>query len=232
MPFKLAQALDAERRRISAELHDRTGPNLAAISLNLSTLELRLGAGGDPGNLLQETRQLLAETIDELREFSSELRPARLEYSGLVPALTERIERFRRRSGIDVQWRVRWNDEPAPSGEEAARAQEAATPRLVPEHEWLLYRIVQEALTNCIKHAAARNVRIELAEEPGGLSLTIEDDGAGFDPRRLAEAGVAGLGLLTMRERVADARGSFDLDSAPGQGTRIRVRLPLGARRS
>jgi signal transduction histidine kinase len=226
--LKLAQVLDAERRRISAELHDRTGASLAAISLNLSTLERRLGerAEGEIGALLQETRQLLAETIAELREFSAELRPARLEYSGLVPALTERIERFRRRTGLDVQWLVRWNDEPAVDDS----GQAAESQRLGADLEWLLYRLVQEALTNCAKHAAAAHVSVELAEEAGGLVLRIEDDGVGFDPQALADAGAApGLGLLTMRERVAEVQGRFEIDAQPGRGTRIRIHLPLVA---
>jgi two-component system sensor histidine kinase UhpB len=216
--MQIAQALDAERRRISAELHDRTGPNLAAITVNLSTLENRLNGQADESvaELLAQTRALLTETIAEIRDLSADLRPARLEYSGLVPALADRIAQFRQRTGLDVQWNVRLR-------------QEGGLPERLPgEQELLVYRVVQETLTNCAKHAAARAVILSLTHVDDILELHICDDGVGFDPATLAHRPNApGMGLLMIRERVEEAGGTFYLFSQPGQGTQIRITVPL-----
>lgn len=214
----LAQVLDDERRRISEELHDRAGPNLAALGLNLRAVENRLGDAckGEVAELLSDSQALLSETIAELRDLAADLRPVQLDYSGLVPTLYERIERFRRRTGIAVQLKTRV---PAPGdgGERIASAQ-----------EWLVYRVVQEALNNCAKHAGAGKVTIDLHHDGRMLSLHISDDGVGFDPALVGQGQEApGMGLITMRERVEKARGRFTLTSEPGRGTQIRVALPL-----
>jgi two-component system sensor histidine kinase UhpB len=214
----IAQTLDAERRRIAAELHDRAGPNLATVALNLRTLEQRLPlpAGAHLFALLAETQALLTETIAEIRDFSAELRPARLDYGGLMPALEERVERYRERTGLDVQLNVQLHRD----GDGAAR--------LPAQTEWLVYRVIQEALSNCARHAAASCVVIDLAHEGQFVSLQIRDDGIGFEYARLAKSKqVPGMGLLTMRERVEHARGIFLLHSQPGNGTQIRVTLPI-----
>jgi signal transduction histidine kinase len=134
---------------------------------------------------------------------------------GLAPALQWQVEEFTRRSGIQ-----------ADLTEEGV---EDALPDLV---KTCIYRIVQEALNNCEKHACASRVRLVLRQEPGEFSLQVRDDGCGF---RLDAAGKprdGGLGLLGMRERVARLEGEFRLESSPGAGTAIAVRIPLAAARS
>ena len=202
---------EEERRRLAGELHDRTSPNLAAASLNLGMIAADLPSRVADGleSRLADTRALLAETIAGVRDVCADLRPATLDYAGLPQALREYAERASRRTGIAV--RV--------SADSAAR-------RLNADSESMLFRIAQEALTNCIKHAQASAVNIDLSVGNPRTVLTIADDGAGFDLKALGQAGHApGLGLLTMRERVEFSGGKFSLESAPGKGTRIRVEI-------
>ena len=222
----LVQAVDAERWRIAAELHDRSGPNLATVAMNLTLIERRLGGLLEPElrAVLAETRRLLGETIAQMRDLSGDLRPARLAYAGLLDALAERIEHFRVRTGLDVQWSANWGVG-APSDLPGNRG--GAPGRLDADQEWILFRAVQEALNNCEKHAQAGRVVIELLEQDGAVALRIGDDGIGFDPQRVAQDGKQpGMGLLMMRERVEDAHGRFEIHSAPGEGTEIRITLP------
>ena len=140
------------------------------------------------------------------------LRPATLDYAGLVPALREYVAQFRARTGLDVAIEA--------TPEHDARTLSHAT-------QTLCFRLVQEALTNCAKHARAGSVRIELDASHGELHLQIADDGVGFDLSRLGEAGsTPGLGLITLRERVELAGGRFALHTHPGDGTAIEIRLP------
>jgi PAS domain S-box-containing protein len=202
---------EEERRRLAGELHDRTSPNLAAASLNLGMIaaDLPPRAPGGLESRLADTRALLADTIAGIRDVCADLRPATLDYAGLPRALREYAEQLSRRTGLAI--RV--------SGESPAT-------RLNADTESMLFRIAQEALTNCAKHAQAGTVEVELSFANPHTVLTISDNGPGFDPKALGQSGHRpGLGLLTMRERVELAGGKFSLDSAPGKGTRIRVEI-------
>jgi PAS domain S-box-containing protein len=202
---------EEERRRLAGELHDRTSPNLAAASLNLGMIAADLPPRVPDGleSRLADTRALLAETIAGIRDVCADLRPATLDYAGLPRALREYAEQISRRTGIAVKV----------SGESPAA-------RLNADSESMLFRIAQEALTNCAKHAQASAVSIELSFGKPHTELTISDNGPGFDPKALGQSGHRpGLGLLTMRERVEFAGGKFTLESAPGKGTRIRVEI-------
>lgn len=222
--MNLAQALDAERRRISEDLHDHAGPNLAAVALHLRAIEVRLdatlpaAAAAESRQLLAQAQALLGATIAQIRDLSTELRPARLQYAGLVPALAELLQRYRARTGRAARL-------------EDAAAGDAPAPRLAPALEWLAFRVAQEAVNNCARHAVAGEVVVTLRHADDTLLLDIRDDGVGFDPAAIAAAAAPGLGLLTMRERVAKARGRYTLSSHPGQGTHIAVQLPLAAGR-
>ena len=202
---RLVEVQEAERRKLSTELHDRTSPGLAAIQINLSLLDKLLHEHGteDLKALLQDTAGLLAETTVSIREISSDLRPTVLDDGGLLPALAGYAQQFMQRTGIVVHLQT----------QEAARA-------LAPAVQSSLFRIVQEALTNCAKHAKAKNVTLRLGADNQQISLMIDDDGVGIDFDRQS---TPGLGLLTMRERAEFAGGSFSLETTPGQGTRIRV---------
>jgi two-component system sensor histidine kinase UhpB len=209
---RVVSTQEEERRRLSVELHDRTGANLAAIRLNLTAIEdAPMGANSKGGELLREARELLADTIVSIREFCADLRPALLDYAGLVAALESSAQQFSRRTGVPVRF-----------------AHERFAARVAPEMESLLFRIAQEALTNCAKHAQANSVQVRLENSGDHCRLTVTDDGVGFDPSALGMDGhPAGQGLLNMRERAEFAGGQFSLISGPGKGTRIKVEFTL-----
>lgn len=205
---RLLDVQEAERRELSAELHDRTSPQLAAIQINLKMLDTLLSARetDDVRALLDDTVGLIADTTVGIREISSNLRPTVLDDGGLLPALAGYAQQFTQRTGIVVQ----------------LHTQDATSP-LTPAVQSSLFRIVQEALTNCVKHAEAKTVTIRLSTDSSHLvSLMIADDGKGFD---VESQSTPGLGLRTMRERAEFLGGRFSLETKPGQGTRIRVRV-------
>jgi signal transduction histidine kinase len=205
---RLVEVQEAERRQLSAELHDRTSPQLAAIQINLGMLNRLLSTREteDVRALLDDTVALIADTTVGIREISSNLRPTVLDDGGLLPALAGYSHQFTQRTGIVVHLET-----------------QDATSTLSPAVQSSLFRIVQEALTNCAKHAKARSVTIRLSTDSRHLvSLMIADDGVGFDVERQS---TSGLGLLTMRERAEFLGGRFSLETGPGQGTRIDVQL-------
>ena len=205
LSIRLVDVQEDERRQLSADLHDRTSPQLAAIQINLNMLGTLLGprASDDVKALVDDTIHLLSETTTSIREISSNLRPSVLDDGGLRPALAAYAQQFAQRTGIRVHTDC----------DEAADA-------LAPATQSSLFRIAQEALTNCAKHAKAQHVTIQLRTGGGAASLVIADDGVGFDPGRRSGSG---LGLVTMRQRAEFLGGRFDLDAAPGKGTRIAV---------
>ncbi|MEU1910031.1 sensor histidine kinase [Streptomyces hygroscopicus] len=154
---------------------------------------------------IEYIRRLADAAIAETRTLLGRLRPEALESEGLVAALTQHVEALRARYGI------------------ATEAKLDAEPETTPEAKHALYRIAQESLHNVAKHARARNVRLHLLNEPGAVTLTVADDGVGFD----CKGSFPGhLGLLSMRERAREVGGTLNVDSRPGQGSRIRVRVP------
>ena len=209
---------ERERRELASALHDRASPNLAALRILFANLSAQLAhtllpdahAGLQP--LLDDAAALLADTTAGIRELCTSLRPATLDYGGLAPALNEYLTQFRQRTGLKAAIEV---------------ASDADTCALTPASTALCFRLVQEALTNCAKHAQAGGVRIQLERDAHHIRLTVADDGVGFDLSRLGEAGsTPGLGLITMRERVELAGGRFTLRTRPGEGTEITVDLP------
>jgi PAS domain S-box-containing protein len=210
---RLVHVQEEERRHLSGELHDQVGANLATMNLNLRSIGKMLPAP-DPQRLqsvLAETRELLAETISGIRDYCADLRPAILDYSGLVPALEELLQRFGRHSDIATHFR-----------------QDNMHERLSPQTESMLFRIAQEALTNCAKHSNATAVVVALRRQGRKVVLTVSDDGDGFDPRLLGTRQV-GMGLLTMSERAAMSGGTLSIVSAPGKGTQVRVGVKVAA---
>ena len=149
--------------------------------------------------------ELAQQSLKEMRLLVYELRPSALERAGLAGAIRERLDAVERRSGM------------------TARLQIDDVAQLAPNMQIQLFHIIQEALNNTLKHAAASVVRVRLQIEDGLTLLEVIDNGKGFDPAEVAAAG--GLGLTSMRERVETLGGQFNLDSAPGQGTIIRVTL-------
>ena len=192
---------ELERTRLARELHDETGQALASIRLGLKTLERQVGV--EP---LIQIRELVASALDDVRRLTVELRPPALDDFGLAPALERLTSVVTDRSEIEIQLSVR------------------SPLELSAEYETALYRIVQEALTNIVKHADAHSVSIVVTSAGGMIRAVIEDDGNGFEPEAVrAEA----LGLVGMRERVSLLGGRFAVDSTPGLGTTLLVELPL-----
>jgi len=216
----LVELQEDARRRLAGELHDRTSPNLAAIGINLNVMAATLQEEGSAelAARLEDTRALIEDTTASIREICADLRPPVLDYAGLLAALESYAHQFARRTGIAVQ--VDCSNRDA---------------RLPPELESALFRIAQEALTNCAKHArtpeakagtSATSIRVTLCQGGRPIVLTVADNGVGFDPDRVrAEKLHGGLGIITMKELAEFSGGTFTLESSPGKGTRIGVEI-------
>ena len=204
---RVVQAQELERRRLARELHDETGQALTSILLGLKPLEEAL-ASHPARAALAELREHVVNALQDVRRLAVELRPAVLDDFGLVPALERLTESFAEQTDVRVDFHSALGDA-----------------RLPPDVETALYRVVQESLTNILKHAHAKNVSISLARRETSVAAVIEDDGQGFDPRTVHEDGV---GLLGMRERLALLDGRLEIESRAGAGTTVvaEVRLP------
>jgi signal transduction histidine kinase len=203
------QAAERERTHWARELHDQTLQDLAALKFLIDGA--RRADHGAAGPQLDQSIAHVQGTIAELRGLITDLRPAALDQLGAQPALEALAERVATVNGLPVQLTM----------DLSHGAQRAGT-RLTSEVEAVLYRIVQEALTNVVKHADAAHAWVEIAEDEAGVRVRIRDDGAGFDPRAASE----GFGLLGMRERVALVDGTLEIDSSPGEGTTVTATLP------
>jgi len=202
---RVVEAQELERARLARELHDETGQALTSILLGLKSLEDRLDSA-EGFAAAAELRQLVVSTLQDVRRLAVELRPAALDDFGLVAALERLTETFAAGSGIAVDLEARLGDE-----------------RLPGEIETALYRLVQEALTNVLKHAGAGRVRVSLTRDAAGVTAVVEDDGSGFD----AAARNGGLGLSGMRERLGIVGGRLTIDSSSGRGTTLVAEVPL-----
>ena len=199
-------AQELERRRLARELHDETGQALTSILLGLKAIRAAPSAS-DAERAEAELRELVVQALRDVRSLAVELRPSALDDFGLVPALERLADTFAERSGIGAAVEASLGDE-----------------RLPPETETTLYRLVQEALTNVVKHAAATGVSIVLTRRDGGVSAVIEDDGRGFAPDEVRDDA---LGLVGLRERLGLLGGTLAVESTPGEGTALVAYLPL-----
>jgi signal transduction histidine kinase len=207
---RLVQAREDEQRRIARELHDEVGQALSAVKVQLAVAERRIERMSDAQALLADAQASADSAIHSVRDLSHLLHPSVLDDLGLVTALDSLVTDFRRRHHVAVEFRHNGHDR-----------------RLQPETERAAYRIVQEALTNIARHATATSGTVHLSTHPASLTITIEDNGAGFDVADVERPGKRrGLGLLSIRERVTGLGGTVRIESAPGQGSRIEVALP------
>ena len=210
---RLHEVQENERRAIARELHDSVGQNLAVLNLNLGILGSQLPAGM-PRELmgrLDDARDMLESTAQQVRDVMADLRPAALDDFGLLAALRAYATSFSKRVGVSV-----------------SVAGEDIEPRPAPSTEITLFRIAQEALTNAAKHARARQVALTLAVTPLQITLSIADDGMGFDAAQ-AGANRSHWGMATMRERAEGIGAVLRVESAPGRGTQVLVDLARGA---
>jgi signal transduction histidine kinase len=211
---KLITAQEEERRSIARELHDEVGQVLTALKVELAVAQRTIEASGGAFQLLEDARSITEGAIATVRDLSHLLHPALLDDLGLPAAVEWYLRSFGRRHDI-----------------RAEVLHDRMEERLTPEIETSAYRIVQEALTNIAKHARATACRVYLQRLPHTVLITIEDNGAGFDPGDVQRPGGAGgLGLIGIRERASQLRGTVRLESAPGKGTRLTVELPARAR--
>jgi signal transduction histidine kinase len=209
---RLLQVQEDEWSRLSRELHDEIGQTLTALRIEISGALAALRTEPDAAEQrLGEARLLAERTVETVRNISRLLRPSLLDDLGLEPALQSLVEEFNRRGTIACDF----------AGEEIAAA-------LPDSHRTCVYRVVQEALTNCARHSQARRATVRLWQSGGELNVEIHDDGKGFPAGpRGGPKGKTGLGILGMRERVAALGGELAIESAPGGGTRVSARLPL-----
>jgi two-component system sensor histidine kinase UhpB len=203
---RVVEIQETERRDLSAELHDRIGQDLASINLNLHIIKDQLTAESRTkvGPRLDDSIALVDRTVEVVRDVAGALRPLVLDDYGLAVTLKSYGEQFAARTGIRLIVEARH-----------------PVPRLQQDVEMTLFRISQEALTNVLKHAKAAMVRLTLAVDAGSVSLTIEDDGCGFDAESRIDPVTKGLGLLIMRERLRTVEGSLRVESRPGAGTSV-----------
>lgn len=211
---QLLTAQEEERRCIARELHDEVGQVLTAIKVELSLAEHAVAAAGAPPNLLADARSITDGALHAVRDLSHLLHPAMLDDLGLPAAVAWYIKGFGRRHQLSIDLLHERMDE-----------------RLSPEIESAAYRIVQEALTNVARHAQANTCRVFLQRLTNTLLVTIEDDGVGFDLAAATQASPSrGLGLINIRERVAQLQGTLRVETAAGKGVRVTVELPARPR--
>lgn len=208
MSSQVLTAHEAERLRIARELHDDTAQAITSMLVRLRLLE-RSGNSEEVLNNLEDLRELTAGALDSVRRLAMDLRPAALDDLGLAPALQSFAERHAADWGIEIPVTVR-----------------GIRRRLPRDVELVLYRVLQEALTNVAKHAEASRAKVTLSRKSNTVTLVVEDDGKGLDQRKSLDR-QSGLGLFGMQERLALVGGDLEVKSEKGKGTTITARVPL-----
>jgi signal transduction histidine kinase len=205
---QLVAAQEEERKKLTRELHDHVGQMLTALRMEIGRADrAREASDAQLAQPLAEAKRLLDTILRSVRDLVMGLRPSMLDDFGLEPALEWLVRDFRRRFGIPV---------------ELSLAGELHT--LPDQYRTCVYRIVQEALTNCARHAHAKEIEISVAFAQNTLELAVSDDGEGIDPRR-----ARGMGLLGIEERVRELHGAFRVGARQPNGTELHVTLPITA---
>jgi signal transduction histidine kinase len=209
---RLITAQEEERKRLARELHDELGQGLSSMAIQVALAERHLGIDPQAAKEhLEQIEQLLDESTSQMDDLISGLRPAMLDDLGLQASLRALAKRTLIPAGLAIDLDMSCLSQELPG-----------------ELETVLYRVVQEALTNVVRHAGASHVDLKLACEDGWLICQLADDGTGFDQDQVAASGREnGMGLLGMRERIEQVGGEIQIESGPGAGTSLRARLPL-----
>ena len=205
---RLVQLQEGERRSLSRELHDQVGQTMTALGIQLGNIEsLKDKDEGIFRQRLEDLKRLNADAMRTVRDLAMGLRPSMLDDIGLEAALQWQGREFSRHTGVPSRVQV-----------------DGSLDGLTDAQKTCIYRVVQEALTNCARHAKASNVVVSISTEDRNVDVVVRDDGIGFD----AAQANGGLGLLGMRERVQALDGSLNISSQPQSGTTIRVQIPVG----
>jgi signal transduction histidine kinase len=205
---RLVQAQELERQALSRELHDEVGQMMTALGMELGHLEtLRNGNIEAFRTRIEDAKRLNSDAMRAIRDLAMGLRPSMLDDIGIEAALQWQGREFSRHTGVPATVKV-----------------DGSLDYLNDSQRTCIYRVVQEALTNCARHAKAKHVLVSLRTDQQGVDVTVSDDGVGFN----SNAARGGLGLLGMQERVHELDGKVTLTSAPNKGTTIRVELPAG----
>jgi signal transduction histidine kinase len=206
---QLVATQEEERKNLSRELHDHVGQVLTALRMELGRIErMRPGRDAGIGPAVTECRRLVDSMVRTVRDLALGLRPSMLDDFGLQPALEWHVRDFARRYGVSVDLNLDGDFNALPDA-----------------YRTCVYRAVQEALTNCIRHAQARAIVVTVSGRADQLDVSITDDGVGLDAQRRSD----GLGLRGIEERVRKLDGVMTIHSKPGQGTTLAIRLPLPA---
>lgn len=204
---QLVATQEEERKKLSRELHDHVGQMLTALRMELSRIDrLPPPVDGLRTKAITESKRIVDDVVRTVRDLALGLRPSMLDDLGLQPALEWHVRDFGRRFGIPVHLTI-----------------EGSLDRLPDPHRTCVYRVVQEALTNCVRHSAAGRIELTIRDQSKSLEVSVADDGVGIDPARVGH----GLGLRGIEERVRELRGTVHIDSTPGRGTHLRAWLPV-----
>jgi len=204
---RLVEAQENERRSISRELHDEVGQTLTGIRVELANVSRKIRRKDVDGLdvKVDAIKQMVDDSVGVVRNMALLLRPSMLDDLGLVPALQWQAREVSKRTGVRVKV-----------------AAEGVSEDLPEDHKTCIYRVVQEALHNCVQHSQASMVRVTVQQEPNRILLAIQDDGKGFDAQQ-----ERGMGLLGMQERVSHLSGTFSVESLPGNGAIVCIVLPF-----
>ena len=205
---QLINAQEAERIRIAGELHDGVLQQITSLSLRLATVKYQVPPDSEAIATINGLQKELISIGTGVRHLSHELHPALLQESGLPAALSSYCEEFSKVRGLRVECET-----------------DQSVKDLSPEAALCLYRVAQEALGNAAKYSEAKQVNVRLTRSEGQVGLSVSDDGIGCDPTQILRAG--GLGVINMRERVLHLDGTFEFESEPGHGTRVKVTVPF-----
>jgi len=208
---QLIKGQEAERMRLAGELHDGVLQQITSHTIMLGTVKYLVPPDSEAKAMIGSLQQKLIKTGTEIRHLSHELHPALLKDAGLPSALMAYCEEFSKVRGIPISCKT-----------------DETLKELSPTAALCIYRIAQEALGNAGKYAQANNVEVRLSRTDGRVSLLVSDNGVGCTPNQVGNSG--GLGLINMRERVLQLDGTFEFDSEPGRGTRVRVTVPFQAK--
>ncbi|HAX97469.1 MAG TPA: hypothetical protein DCY12_00865 [Candidatus Atribacteria bacterium] len=211
---RLIQALETRNREVSMDLHDHIGQTLVTLKIDLDMISGLIGkTDTNVRAWIEKAKNKTIQAIEDVEKIASGLRPSMIDTLGLVPSLRELFNEIKQQGNIEIHFFTR--DVPQ---------------RFDPEKELAIFRVVQEALCNVVKHSGAKNCFVNLFRKGNSLTLTVEDDGCGLDEAKkkvCASKGRVPLGLLFMQERVVQLNGEFSVESRRQEGVHLLVELPL-----